>query len=141
MRFIQKVFAGLCLLFGVPILLLGAANILDPATEPDDREGVVAAIALFGVPPVALGSWLIWNLQHQHQQKLREREQQIEQLLEKWFLWLLQETDGRITVLQFAREAEIPIDEAKAFLDEKARQLNASFDTTEEGGIIYQFTV
>lgn len=141
MAFIQKFLAGFCLLIGVPIVLLGTVEALNPKTVTSEREGAIAAVVLFGLPPTALGTWLVWNLQHQHHQKLKQKQQEIDQLLEKWFLWLLKETDGRITVLRFASEAEIPIDEAQAFLDAKARQLNASFDTTDEGGIIYQFTV
>lgn len=139
MAFIQKFLAGFCLLIGVPIVLLGTVEALNPSTVPDEREGAIAAVALFGLPPTALGTWLVWNLRHQHQQKLTQKQQEIEQLLEKWFLWLLQETEGRITVVQFASEAEIPIAEAQSFLDEKARQLNASFDTTDDGAIVYDF--
>lgn len=137
MTLIQKFAAGFCLLLGLPILILGTVEALNPSTPAEDREGAIAAVVLFGAPPTALGGWLLWNVRHQNQTK----EQQIEHAREQLFLKLLQENEGSITVLRFASEAAIPLVEAKEFLDLKARQLNASFDTTDEGGIIYRFTM
>jgi hypothetical protein len=132
---LQRFAAGLCLLFGVPIFLLAATQILNPATAPEDRDGAIAALILFGIPPTALGGWLLRNA-HQQQQR---KQQSLEHNLEQLFLQMLQETGGRITPLRFASAAAIPLSEAQQFLDAKARQLNASFDTTDEGGIIYRF--
>ncbi|MBF2080114.1 MAG: hypothetical protein IGR76_16755 [Synechococcales cyanobacterium T60_A2020_003] len=137
MILIQKIAAGFCLLIGLPIVLLGTVEALNPSTSAEDREGAIAAVVLFGAPPTALGGWLLWNVRHQN----RTKQQPIEHAREQLFLKLLQEPEGTITVLRFASEAAIPLAEAQEFLDSKARQLNASFDTTDEGGIIYRFTM
>jgi len=58
---------------------------------------------------------------------------------EQIFLNLLQESNGKLTTVQLATRANISLEEAKAYLDEKALQLNGDFDTTDSGSIVYQF--
>jgi large subunit ribosomal protein L7/L12 len=55
------------------------------------------------------------------------------------FFRLLSEGNGQITLLQFAKETQLSIEEARQFLDEKAQEFNATFDTDEKGGISYYF--
>ncbi|MBD1876298.1 hypothetical protein H6F75_22685 [Nodosilinea sp. FACHB-131] len=134
MRMLQKALAGTCLLFGLSITLLATVQIVDSDDEMDDlADGV--ALMLFGVAPAALGTWLAWNLRHSNQQTSQSLSLQQEQM----FLQLLQNQAGDLTIVQFAAAAQMPVEQAKAFLDQKAQVLDASFDVKDTGAIVYRF--
>jgi hypothetical protein len=135
MRLLQKVSAGVCLLIGLPIIMMATVEGLNPNTSPEDRSGLMAALAFFGLPPTALGGWLIWNLRQQHERSLETLADQQEQR----FLQLLQDHKGDLTVLQFATATQLSLEESKVYLDEKAQQLNASFDVLDNGAVVYRF--
>ena len=97
----------------------------------------MAALMLVGLPLTGVGTWLTLNLRHQHQ----KQEQKFDLAQEQLFLSLLQQHDGKLTITEFAIAAEVPIREAKEYLDLKAKQLSAGFEVSEEGGIIYKFPV
>lgn len=138
MRFLQGVFAAICLMIGLPVLLLGTAELVDPNINEDvDKDGALAAMAILGLPATGLGTWMIFNLRHHGKQKTAQLNLEQEQL----FLQLLQQNGGEITIATFALEAQIPIKEAKEYLDQKAKQLDAGFDVSSEGGIIYKFPI
>jgi hypothetical protein len=137
MRFLQKTLAGACLFFGLLIVAVATVEILNPTTSDEDRSGSAAALVMFGLPPTALGSWLIWHLRQQHQRSLKGLAEQQEQK----FLQLLQDQKGDLTVLQFATAMQMSLDEAKAYLDQKAKRLDASFDVSETGAVVYRFPV
>lgn len=137
MRFLKIAFASLCLVIGVPILLLGTVELLNDETSQEDREGATAAIIIFGLPPTAVGSWLLFSLRQHNQNQSQKLDLERDQL----FLKLLQQHEGDLTVTTFALAAQISIDEAKLYLDEKAQQLDANFEPGDEGGIIYKFPV
>ncbi|MBW4482862.1 MAG: hypothetical protein KME14_09995 [Tildeniella torsiva UHER 1998/13D] len=135
MRFLQKTLAGTCLFFGLLIVLVATVEILNPTTSDEDRSGSVAALVIFGLPPTALGAWLIWNLRQQYERSLENLADQQEQR----FLQLLQDHKGDLTVLQFATATQLSLEESKVYLDEKAQQLNASFDVLDNGAVVYRF--
>lgn len=135
MRLLQKVSAGFCLLIGLPIIIMATVEILNPATNEEDRSGSMAALVIFGLPPTALGAWLTWNLRQQHVRSLEDLADQQEQR----FLQLLQDQKGDLTVLQFATATQLSLEESKVYLDEKAQQLNASFDVLDNGAVVYRF--
>ncbi|MEA5620689.1 hypothetical protein VB711_23020 [Cronbergia sp. UHCC 0137] len=135
MKIIKKIFAGSFLVIGLNILLVGTIELIDSRKPNQDKEGALAAIVLFGIPSTSVGTWIIWGLRQQHQQKIKQLQLEREQL----FLHLLQQKEGRVTVTKFALAAQIPIEEAKQYLDEKAKQLNANFETSDNEGIIYRF--
>lgn len=135
MKTLKKILAGVLLTTGLSILLLGTIYLVNPKTTKEDKEGSLAAIVLFGLPPTAIGTWLIWSLYQQHQQQLKqlnlEREQE--------FLRLLQQQGGEMTVTAFALSTQISIKDAKLYLDQKAQELGANFEASDEKGIIYRF--
>ena len=135
MRQLQKTLAGFCLLIGLPIMIITTVEILNPATDAEDRSGAAAALVIFGLPATGLGSWLILNLRRQHQRSLEDLADQQEQQ----FLQLLQDQKGDLTVLQFAAAMQMPLEEAKTYLDEKATLLDASFDVSDNGAVVYRF--
>jgi hypothetical protein len=54
---------------------------------------------------------------------------------------MLQENHGRITVLGFAMQSQLPAANARLYLDEKAKEFNANFKVNEEGAVSYHFDV
>ena len=137
MRFLKTTLAGLCLLIGLPISLLGTVELLNPETPENDREGATAAVILFGLPPTVIGSWLLLSVRNQKRQQFQQLNLETDQL----FLKLVQQYEGDLTVTKFALAAQVPIEEAKEYLDAKAKQLDANFEPGSDGGIIYKFPV
>lgn len=135
MKTLKKITAGIFLIIGLSILLLGTIDLVNPNATKKDKEGSLAAIVLFSLPSTSLGAWLVWSLRQQHLKQAKQlnldREQQ--------FLRILEQHEGEITVTKFALAAQIPIEEAKLYLDQKAKQLNAEFEASNDGGIIYRF--
>ncbi|WOD38312.1 hypothetical protein [Nodosilinea sp. E11] len=136
MRRLQKALAGACLLFGLSIALLATTQLLDSDDDDwEDRAETGVALVVFGIAPTVLGTWLAWNLRHNHEQSSQMLALQQEQL----FLQLLQSQAGDLTIVQFAAAAQIPVEQAKAFLDQKAQVLNASFEVKDTGAMVYRF--
>lgn len=133
MAWIKKVSAGILLTIGLPITLMAVIGLLDPREE--DKEGMMDALVIFGLPATGLGGWLIWSLNQDQKKSAQTRDQEREQLL----LELLQQQEGQITPLQFATAAKIPFAEAQTYLEQKANEMNASCQITESGGMIYSF--
>lgn len=135
MQTLQKALAGVCLVFGLSISLLATTELVSSDEDWEDRVEAGAALVIFGLAPIALSTWLAWNL--------RSTEKRPSQMLtlqqEQVFVQLLQSHGGDLSIVQFAAAAQIPIEQAKAFLDQKAKVLNASFDVKESGAIIYRF--
>lgn len=137
MKFIKKLLAGSLLTIGIVITLLAATDILNE--EADNKEGAIAAFFLFGLPPTMAGGWLAWSAykdDRQQKQSAREREGD---RLQAVFYETIKENNGQIKLLNFAMEAKISGQEAKEYLDAKAKEFNATFDVSEEGGVIYHF--
>lgn len=137
MQTLKKILAGFFLLAGLPILLVGAADLVDHDSSREDKEGAIAAIGFFGLPSVAIAAGLLvsWRQQQQRQQ------QQLSLGQEQMFLQLLQQHNGAMTVVDFALAANIPIEDAKAYLDQKAKQLDASFEVSDSREVVYRFPV
>ncbi|MEM7796645.1 MAG: hypothetical protein AAF579_19590 [Cyanobacteria bacterium P01_C01_bin.118] len=126
---------GLLLLIGLPIVILAAIDLADSDETRDNKEGALAAMVFFGLPPVAISTGLMLNLRYGHQ---RQR-QQVSLLREQSFLQLLQQQQGKVSAANFALAAKIPLAEAKVYLDEKAQQLDADFEVSDNREIIYKF--
>lgn len=135
MIWLKKTAIVLLLLVGLPVTVVTTLEILDPDTPASAKGDFAATLVIIGLPPTALAGWLIANLRHQHQQKLKQAGREREQI----FLNLLQESSGKLTTVQLATRANISLEEAKAYLDEKALLLNGDFDTTDTGAIVYNF--
>ncbi|MEL6398822.1 MAG: hypothetical protein AAFR26_07015 [Cyanobacteria bacterium J06626_4] len=135
MRLLKKIAAGLLLLCGLPLTLALTIQLLDPNLSSEDKEGSVPAIVLFGLPPIAIAGWLIYSLRQQHESAENKSDRAMEQL----FLQELQANGGVINPIIFATKAGLSLDETKSYLDEKAVQLNALYEATEQGGVEYRF--
>lgn len=137
MKFFTKVSAGLLLSFGsiflmhVTVEALSIHNKATPEQKQEMADKAFAGLAL-GFSGVGLGTWLILGLRQQHQRQLTSH-------LQYTFYRLVEEQRGQISLLRFAKEADITGEEAKLFLDSKAKEFNATFDHSQNGGVYYHF--
>ncbi|NJP08637.1 MAG: hypothetical protein HC866_03480 [Leptolyngbyaceae cyanobacterium RU_5_1] len=134
MRQLTKIAAGILLGIGVPITLLSTIGVMDLKAPSKDREGALAALILFGLPPTALGGWLVWSARQRSSKQEGDR-------LRSTFFRLLKESNGHLTVLRFSMETELDGEAAKAYLDDRAKEFNAIYNVTEEGNFSYYFNL
>lgn len=135
MRLLKKIVAGLLLLWGVPLSIWALTETFNPNVSAEDKEGAIPALIFFGLPPIVIGGLLIHSLQQQHKSSQEKSDREIELL----FLQELQANDGVISPIIFATKTGLSLDATKIYLDEKAVQLNALYEATEQGGVIYRF--
>lgn len=110
--------------------MVGVAMMRD--SDRDTREAGLPALMIFGMPPVAMGAGLlVWS----RKGKALGQSNRLKQT----FFRLLQENEGKVTVLRFAMETGLEGDEAKAYLDERAIEFNATFEATSQGAVAYVF--
>ena len=140
MKFLTKISASFLLSLGFICLMATAskfAELSDSNTTIEDKQEV-RSDAFMGTGLSASffagGGYLLWGLRQKNQKQIRDR-------LDSTFYRMLKADTGRITVLRLAMEARISGEEAKQYLDRKAKEFNASFDTSEEGSISYRFDV
>jgi hypothetical protein len=96
---------------------------------------------IFGVPCSVLGGWMALSLYRQSKQEKKALQQQTDQRLQSLFYQMVQENNGRITLLRFAIQSQLPPNTAKDYLDYKAKEFNANFKISEEGSVSYHFEV
>ena len=106
----------------------------------ENNDTIVGGI-IFGVPSLILGGWLALGLYKQSRQDKKAITQQNHERLQSQFYQILQTNNGRITLLSFAMQSQLPAAEAKEYLDQKAKEFNANFQVNEEGGVSYHFDV
>ena len=108
---------------------------------PDDTQDTIVGGIIFGIPSTILGGWLALRLYRQSQQDKKALNQQASDRLQSLFYQMLLENKGRVTVLGFAMQSQLPAATARQYLDEKAKEFNANFKVTEEGAVSYHFDV
>ena len=137
MKWFKKAAVGLLLLWGVPLSIWAMVDTFNPNTPAEDKEGSIAALILFGLPPIAISGLLIHSLHREHHTTTQKSDRELEQL----FLAELQANEGVINPIIFATKTQLSLDETKEYLDGKAVQLNGLYEATETGGIIYRFPI
>ncbi|MEH2332565.1 hypothetical protein [Nostoc sp.] len=111
-----------------------------PNATYEDNNAAVSGL-IFGVPTLTLGTWLALGLYRQSRQEKKAINQQVSDRLQSIFYEMLQENHGRVTVLGFAMQSQLPAAHARQYLDEKAKEFNANFKVNEEGAVSYHFDV
>ncbi|WP_375503616.1 hypothetical protein [uncultured Nostoc sp.] len=139
MKFIKKFLALCFLLFGIPFSAGMIWEIMNPKTAPQEKDNAVAALIILTIPSTVMGGWLSWSLVQQNQKEQALLIESSLHQIELVFLELIENNSGKITVLQLARNAQIPTQSAKEYLDEKAKELSADFEVNEDGNISYHF--
>jgi hypothetical protein len=113
---------------------------VDPsATYADDNAAVGGLV--FGVPTLILGGWLAFGLYRDSQQEKKAINQQVSDRLQSIFYQMLTENKGRVTVLSFAMQSQLPAAVAREYLDERAQEFHANFKVSDDGAISYHFDV
>jgi hypothetical protein len=141
MKLIKKFLALCFLVFGIPLSAVMIMEIINPKTAEKDKQDAIAALTVLTIPSTIIGGYLSWSLVQQNRKQealLVEAEQKRLQLV---FLELIDNNAGIITVLQLAKNAEISTQLSKQYLDEKAKELNASFEVNEDGNVSYRFSL
>jgi hypothetical protein len=96
---------------------------------------------IFGVPTSVLGVWLALGAYRESQQEKKAIKAQAKDQLQSTFYQMIQENNGRITLVSFAMQSQLPPATARQYLDEQAKLFNANFKVSEEGGISYDFYI
>jgi hypothetical protein len=69
----------------------------------------------------------------------KQGQKEISDRVRSTFYRLVTEHNGQITILRFAMEAELSGQEARQYLDQRAKEFNATFDVLDGGNIAYHF--
>ena len=133
MHFFKLSGAGLLLLVGFWCLGRTVETGLNQDPGLVDRRETITAGLLLGLPATALGSWLIW---HDRQQQQRQQAQQLRAV----FFDLVKAGRGQVTPLRLAMAAQIDGDVAKAYLNARSVEYDATFHVDDDGTIIYCFS-
>jgi hypothetical protein len=160
MKTAKKLAAGWLLTLGFMFLAISVSEVIDklaqskvrvypvegeqvfshPNPAQESKDTIVGGI-IFGVPSAILGSWLALGLYKQSQKEKKALKQQNSEQLQAQFYQMLLENQGRLTLLSFAMQSQLPPAEAKQYLDDKAKEFNANFQVNEEGAVSYHFDV
>lgn len=105
-------------------------------TKNPTKEDKSAALGglIIGVPVTAAATFMLLSANKSTPKSLKPSTEQI-------FLELVAANGGRITPIKLAIAANLPLADAKQYLDQKAIELNANFEVTDEGGINYHFHI
>lgn len=160
MKTAEKLAAGWLLTLGFMFLTLSASAAIEKNTmekpipsgieEPKDflnkeaqnlLDNTAQRGLIYGVPSVLMGGWLALGLYRQGQQERKAIKEQASDQMRSTFYRMIQENNGRITLLSFAMQSQLPPVAARQYLDEQAKLFNANFKVSEEGGISYHFDV
>ena len=125
----------------IPIYPVEEEQVFAPPNANQESKDTIVGGIIFGVPSAILGSWLALGLYKQSRQEKKALKQQNTQQLQAQFYQMLLQNQGRITLLGFAMQSQLPAAEAKKYLDEKAKEFNANFQVNEEGAVSYNFDV
>lgn len=137
MKWTLRILAGLGLMVGIPSTLFALVLLLTPPEDDDQRLAGWVVFSLLGVPPLMVVAGSMVGLHWMHQATLLAATREVEQI----FVKLAHESQGDLTVIEFAAHSGLGLDEAKHYLDEQVLKLNGSTQVTNEGGIIYHFPV
>lgn len=126
---VGKVLGGLFLVGGGTVSIGFLAGILLGHASGGILTLLSILLVLFGLAPAAIGGWLLQTGFQAERQALRER-----------FFQLLQASQGRLSVLDFAAATRLEPAIARQHLDGWAREFSAHFEVTDRGDIYYIFT-
>jgi len=159
MKTAGKLAAGWLLTLGFMLMTLSVSAEMDkykmlkplpPGIDGNDQEflntealyilDITAKQSLiFGFPTLVIGGWLALGLYRQSKEEEQASEQENSNNLQSIFYRMVQENEGRISLLGFAMQSQLPPTTAREYLDVKAQEFNANFKVSEEGSVLYQF--
>lgn len=148
MRLLKKLLAGGLLTFG-GFFLLAALMIPFAAPKPGqtaadaklDNHQAALGCVLLGLPPSAIGGWLIWDLAQRRRYLQRQQADAAQRQLRSLLLDLIQQGEGEVTLFEFAMRSELPADRARDYLDRVAIEFGADCDIDDRGATRYLFPI
>jgi hypothetical protein len=163
MKTAEKLASGWLLTLGFMFLSISASSVLEKnamqkpskpildemerveefAPPPNYEATSNAAIGgfVFGVPSAILGGWMAFSLHRQNKHDKKALQQEMSDRLQSVFYRMIQENHGRVTLLGFAMQSQLPPGTAKEYLDSRAKEFNANFKISEEGSVSYLFDI
>ncbi|MGB5962841.1 MAG: hypothetical protein WBG73_19540 [Coleofasciculaceae cyanobacterium] len=126
---LNKLIPGLLLAVGIPLSLFAVTSLLNP--QQKDKTGALVLMVI-ALPATAAGGWLAFGKSKGGRKDKGDR-------LKSIFFQLLMEDNGRISVMQFAKATQISKEEARKYLEEKAKEFNATAKSDDRGGVSYYF--
>lgn len=134
MRAFSRGAAGVLLVIGILCLGRALETALDNSPNRLGKRETITAGVLLGGPMTAGGGWL---LVHDHRQQRLAEQQRLQEI----FFKLVKAGRGKVAPLRFAIEANLDGVKANAYLSDRAREFDATFQVDVEGGLIYCFTL
>lgn len=129
-----RLVGGGLLVIALPFFIITLASLLEPNPSRDDRGAAWGGL-LLGGPPAVAGIALVLLAQRLGPQGKKSSGDTLRQQ----FFDVLEAQDHRITVLQWSRVTGLSGQAAQAFLDERAKEFDATFDVGEAGQVVYVF--
>jgi hypothetical protein len=126
---VSKVLGVVCLLGGGTVSLGLLTTIIATQVAGAGLAVLSVLLVFFGLVPAMVGGWLLHTGARAEQQVIREQ-----------FFQLLHASQGRMSVLDFARVARLEPTIARRHLDIWAKEFSAEFEVTDRGDIYYVFT-
>ena len=126
---VSKVMGVLLLLGGGTVSLGLMVTIVASQVAGAGLAVLSVLLVFFGLAPVILGGWLLRTGLRAEQRVIREQ-----------FFQLLYTSQGRMSVLDFARAARLEPAIARHHLDIWAKEFAAEFEVNDRGEIYYVFT-
>lgn len=123
---------------GALLLIFSLVLLSKPEATKEDRDASMGLFVL-AVPPLIGAAGLSWTLYFQQRQARQQQQKAEAEALQKLFYDLVQQHQGRLTVLQFAAATNLTGPEAKQYLDERAKEFGADFTAEAAGEVTYHF--
>lgn len=158
MKTAEKLASGWLLTLGFMFLSISASSVLEknamqkalmpdgdvefsPPSSYEATSNAAVGGFVFGVPTFILGGWMALSLYRQNKHEKKALQQEMSDRLQSVFYRMIQENHGRVTLLGFAMQSELPPSTAKDYLDSRAKEFNANFKISEEGSVSYLFDI
>ncbi len=134
-----KVFViGSLLTFGLAFMLTSSYILLDKNSSKEDKS-ILWITFTMGIVPTAFGGLLILDGLLKQGEQLKQSHKVFSLEIDSIFLEQIQANQGNISCLSFAKAAKISIEESEQYLEQKAKQLNNTLNTDEDGATSYHF--
>jgi beta-glucosidase-like glycosyl hydrolase len=131
----KKVSAGTLLSLGFIFLMVTVSEL----PKKDRDSNTILGGLVLSVPLLVGGGWILLGMSRQNQRLLQAQKQLEIDRLNSIFFRLIEEKNGRVTVLQMAMAAQISGEAARNYLDDRAEEFEATFDVGDRGEIFYLF--
>lgn len=135
MQLIKLITASLLVSVGLFFGLMIATELVNPDASYESKLSTTIGGLTLGLPALSIGSWLLWNGYHQFRQKIEHHSRRINSI----FFYLLSQNHGQVKVSDLVRYTRLSQQEAQDFIENKALELNATFERRPDQEIVYHF--